>query len=207
MYKKLFIILNLIMFSAFVFADQPVLDRISSGIFSENKKFVYVFWTEGDEREEIHASSYYDSYKSLISRKNFPTDGLYLYNGKKFLWVIDKNERDFEARLDPLDDGIHLIKHGSPHPISATELAFSFYKNGKLIKSYTIKEICNDDSKFSHWNDRIIWKSEDKLDNKNKVYTFKSCNKNMKIDVTTGKLSIVGGGGFFDWFNKKFGSH
>jgi hypothetical protein len=46
MYKKLFIILNLIMFSAFVFADQPVLDRISSGIFSENKKFVYVFWTE-----------------------------------------------------------------------------------------------------------------------------------------------------------------
>jgi hypothetical protein len=49
MYKKLFIILNLIMFSAFVFADQPVLDRISSGIFSENKKFVYVLWTEGDE--------------------------------------------------------------------------------------------------------------------------------------------------------------
>jgi hypothetical protein len=49
MIKKLFLILYLSIFSSYLFADQPVLDRISSGIFSENKKFVYVLWTEGDE--------------------------------------------------------------------------------------------------------------------------------------------------------------
>lgn len=198
-------IISIFVFPNISFADQPSPPAVSNGIFSDNKEYIYVTWINEKDKEALAASSN-DNSAIKIQKRDFPKEGLYKYKSKAYQWVLDKSERDSSKKYYPLDGGIYLIKLGDHLPGTANDLAFSYYKRGKLIKSYKISDVCNDEQMYFNTSSHFIWKYEDLVDNKKKLYSFYSCKKKMIIDVTSGKFTSTQDVSDNSWQNKDFSS-
>lgn len=70
-------------------------------------------------------------------RDTYPRSGLYRNDGSITpLWTVDWYAGDVEVA----SDGVHLVRHG-PWARSLDNEAFSFFANGRLVRTYAIGEL------------------------------------------------------------------
>ena len=170
------LLLLLITMSFNTFADKSA-PPSSSAAFSENEKFVYVYWLNN---QFIH------SHDGVTSKK-FPKTGLYDFSARKFKWALDHTKLDSRFHAEPLNDGKHLLVYG-PWASSIEDDAFSLYRKNRLIKNFKIKDFCSDESKFSHTVSHFFWHKNFKIQNSDKTVRFETCGKDFVVDVRTGKV-------------------
>jgi len=120
-------------------------------------------------------------------RKIYKQSGLYRNDGSSTpLWTVDW----YAFEVFPHFDGEHLVRMGGSWTASTDHLAVSFYKNGKEIKSYRIKDLVHDESQLS----RIIgylydWRGEIKYDSINAVLFLKTLdNQAYRFSIRTGEI-------------------
>ena len=149
----------------------------SMAAFSENRKFVYVYWLNNrpilsDEK---------------ISTQKFPKSGLYNYSAQKFKWALDHSKLDMRFHAQPLNDGEHLLVYG-PWARSIEDDAFTLYRKKRLIKNFKIKDFCSDTTKFSYTVSHFFWHQNFKIQNSDLTVRFESCGKKFVVDIKTGKI-------------------
>jgi hypothetical protein len=171
-------------------ADRQAPPRSDVGI-SDNHKYAYVYRLNDDKSKLYFDSQVHPKIsKNEFSFETYPKSGLYEIESKKLLWSIDhsyyKNDGNrFQSVV--LDDG-HVIVEG-PWASTINQTAFSFYDNGRLLKHYTIEDICNNPSFFEQTMSHFTWRDEYEIDKKTKKLKFSSCGKENVIDITTGEIT------------------
>lgn len=184
------LIFVLLIFSNMAFADQ-VAPPSSNVAISDNQNYAYVYRMKNDSSALFFSrETYPDISKNEFNVQDYPRSGFYEIKSKKLLWEIDHGKYkvdngDFSSVV--LDDGEHLIVIG-PWASSDLQTAFSFYSNGKLLKYYLIRDICDDPNFYDRSMSHFMWKSGYELDRKNKKIRFISCGKENEIDITTGAI-------------------
>ncbi|MFA6238195.1 MAG: hypothetical protein WC635_12755 [Bacteriovorax sp.] len=172
------------------FAYLPVLTE-EPIIFSEDEKVVYLNpkIMEANSIGILIPNKYS---RDEFSTKNYPQSGVYQVKGRKLLYPIDKN-KTFHDGSKLFNNGKYLVAN-SELTSKIEDMALELFKEGKLIKSFKVKDFCRDESTFVFNKSEMItftWKRELRLDNFRKEITFIACNKLFKIDIATGKISSI----------------
>ncbi|RVU84769.1 hypothetical protein EOL70_10995 [Leucothrix sargassi] len=107
---------------------------------TKNNKYVFVMLVPG-------------SWDRTLSE--YKRSGLYKNGSLKPEWLVNW----YADGVSPNSDGKHLIRHG-PWASVISQEAFSFFKNGKLIKSYKISDLVKDESKLLHSVSHIEWSDD-----------------------------------------------
>lgn len=172
------------------FAD-VVASPKSSLSFSEDGKVVYVNWLYEKNPINFDHKKYKFS-ESEFSLDNYPQSGLYITNGRKFLWRLEGKYKGYYVSAKPLNDQQHMVVFG-PWASHIENEAFSLYRNGKLIREFRVKDFCTDKSTFDYTGSYIgahfEWMDDFELDDSKKVITFVSCRKYFTVDIKSGVFS------------------
>jgi hypothetical protein len=155
------------------FADTPARPRDFKRV-TENKEYVFVMLAP--DGRSPHDSEI---------RRVYKRSGLYKNDGSSTpLWTIDW----YAFEVFPSSDGEHLIRMG-PWAGSTQQLALSFHKKGREIKSYRIKDLIHDESKLKHTVSHFFWKSEVKFDDKQSMLFLKTIDHQAyKFSAKTGEI-------------------
>ena len=167
------IIAAVFFFYAQAFADTPMPPR-DFKIVTENQEYVFVMLApEGGATHDPEI------------RKAYKQSGLYKNDGSTTpLWTVYW----YAFLVFPSSDGEHLVRMG-PWASSINQLALSFYRKGKEIKKYRIKDLVHDESKLSRTVSHFFWRSELKYDDKNAVLFLKTRdNQAYRFSVKTGEI-------------------
>ena len=118
-------------------------------------------------------------------RKVYKQSGLYRNDGSSTpLWTVDW----YAFGVFPSSDGEHLVRMW-PSAASTDHLAVSFYKNGKEVKNYGIKDLVHDASQLRRTVSFIHWTGELKYNDKDAVLFLKTLdNQAYRFSVRTGEI-------------------
>jgi len=163
-------------------------------------KYVFVMlsppsWRKNAYRYEVFAdssSSKFSSKDGLLFKK-YPASGLYPNDGsKKALWTVDWYSFDVRA----CSDGVHLVRFG-PWARSGDDgktPAVAFYRSGKEIRSYLIRDLVSDYEKLPHSVSHYQWMRSNSFDDAGKrvkVLIFQGYDYGRTapavFDITTGE--------------------
>lgn len=146
--------------------DKPIAYPVPSEFPSPNGLFVFVLIppkSDDPNRKEF-------SHHAKL-RQKYATSGLYKKGDEtKPLWSVDW----FDYEAFPADDGIHLVRfHGEndqwrhyktdkrlPDETVSEQLAapaVSFYENGQLLRTYSVREIVGRPEELPHTMRYILW--------------------------------------------------
>ena len=156
-------------------ADTPARARDFTKV-TENKEYVFVMLARDGRTEHVPKI-----------RNVYKHSGLYKNDGSSIpLWTVDW----YAFEVFPSSDGKHLIRMG-PWAGSTLQLALSFHKNGKEIKSYRIKDLVRDESKLKHTVSHFFWRSELRYDDKQGVLFLKTIdNQVYRFSAKTGEILL-----------------
>lgn len=115
----------------------------------------------------------------------YTQSGLYL-NGASTspIWTVDW----YAYSVEPLSDGVHLVRHG-PWATSSDSEAVAFFANGELIRSYTVGDLVAIPSLMPHSVSHFFWRLEERLDDSATTYTISTLHREQyTFDVTTGEI-------------------
>lgn len=125
------------------------------------------------------------------SSSDYLTSGLFRNGEGKPVWTVDWYSFDVRA----CSDGVHLVRFG-PWPDSGDEgktLAVAFYRNGKKIRSYAVRDLVHEILDLPHSISHYQWKKSSGFDDAGKrlrlnLYSDSSYNSNRSIvfDIRTG---------------------
>jgi hypothetical protein len=118
-------------------------------------------------------------------RKAYKQSGLYRNDGSTTpLWVVDW----YAFEVFPSSDGEHLVRMG-PWAASTGAPAVSFYRNGKEVKTYRIKDLVRDESRLIRSVSFLHWRGEVKYDDKKGVLFLKTIDgQAYRFSVETGQI-------------------
>jgi hypothetical protein len=156
------------------FADSPAPPHDFKTV-TENKKYVFVMLVPDG----------WAGQHDLKMRRVYKQSGLYKNDGSSTpLWIVDW----YAFEVYPSSDGEHLIRMG-PWASSTDQLALSFHKKGKDIKSYRIKDLVRDDSKLGYSASHFLWWSELKYDDTRTVLFLRTRdNRAYRFSAETGEI-------------------
>lgn len=167
------LLLILMIISSNLMGDSPAIPSDYS-VVTKDKKSIFVMRTD-------------DTWSSLDKKflKEHPKSGLYDIKTNKLLWSI--NWYSYEVHLS--NDGVYLIQPG-PWASSSNydENAVSFYKNGKLLKSYMVKQLVTDLNSVQHSISHYMWRKTTSFDQNSELYHITTySNDEHTFDITTGE--------------------
>jgi hypothetical protein len=124
--------------------------------------------------------------KAKRIRAKYSKSGMYLNDGSTTpLWTVDWYS-DF-VRI--ASDGIHLIRSG-PWARKASDEAYTFFANGKKIRSYKIRNLVKSIKDLPHTASHFSWQARDsgKLDETKFTFSVSTLNNEHYVfDYRTGK--------------------
>lgn len=120
------------------------------------------------------------------SRSTYTQSGLYRNDGSSTpIWTVDW----YADNVEPLSDGVHLVRP-SPWVYSSNSEAVAFFAKGKLIRSYTVRDLVAYSDLMPHSVYRFEWRSYKHLNDQEKTYTIETKHgERYTFDVTTGDIS------------------
>jgi hypothetical protein len=159
--RKLFFVsvFSILYFASFlpVFAD-TVAPPCTYKTYSEDKKYVFVMIAP-DEKVECMSKDNEAKIEAKKIRNQFLTSGLYKDNeSKNPLWTVDW----YSHKVYLSSDGKYLARTG-PWASSETDEAFSFFNEGKLLKTYKVHDLIRYVSALHHSSSHFEWEKETKL--------------------------------------------
>jgi len=173
-----FVVLSFIMLAAFsstILADkEKVNDQYS--VTSPNGKYII---------ELIPSANFGEAGKGFAFAKADP-------QRKDTLWHIDW----FAKKVFLADDGSHLIRFGpwARDKKGLGDIAIGFYKNGKVVKQYLVKDLVKDKKSISATVSHYTWESCDSavvsgLSKDFKTYSLVTTDRIIYVfNTSTGKI-------------------
>src|SRR2546428_329551 len=117
-------------------ADSPAPPRSYKKV-AAGGKYVFVMIAPGTVEEDVWRWNEETAAGIRKIRRVYPRSGLYRNDGStEPLWTVDWYAHGVEVA----SDGVHLIRHG-PWASSTDQEAISFFANGKLLRTYLIREL------------------------------------------------------------------
>ena len=118
-------------------------------------------------------------------RRVYSQSGLYRNDGSTVpLWTVDW----YTYGVEIASDGVHLIRHG-PWASSTEQEAVSFFANGKLLKTYQIRELVDNPALLQHTFSHFFWLEDGRFDDDRLEYTLRTKDGNQFVfDVRTGEI-------------------
>lgn len=108
------------------------------------------------------------------------------------IWRVDF----FSSQVALTSDGRHLIAFG-PWATQPTDLAIAFYRDGKLLKSYTVSDLIPDESKLEKTISHFFWhvpleSVAEGLSPDEKTYSLTLIDGSVRVfDVLTGSVLVL----------------
>lgn len=177
-------VVAVVLIHAPVYGD-TIIEPFSHATVSPDGKYVLVMIAlVPPEREGMGLRSD-DQQKGRTLRAKYAVGGLYRNDGSMTpLWAVTW----YAYSVLVASDGIHLVRQGPWAENSSTE-AFSFFENGKEIRSYRVGDLVDTILTLPHSVSHFIWEQSMSLDDANRVLTVTTLNKDRyAIDITTGKV-------------------
>jgi hypothetical protein len=118
-------------------------------------------------------------------RAKYLVSGLYRNDSSAApLWTVDW----YAHSVLVASDGIHLVRRGPWAENSSTE-AFSFFENGKVIRSYKVGALVDTTLTLPHTVSHFYWEKSMSLDDSSRMLFVTTLNKDQyAIDITTGNV-------------------
>ena len=134
----------------------------------------------------VMISPYPNALERQNSRITYTQSGLYRNDGSSTpIWTVTW----YAHNVEPLSDGVHLVRPG-PWASSSNSEAVAFFAKGKLIRSYTVRDLVADPDLMPHSVSHFKWRSYEHLNDHEKTYTIETKHgERYKFDVTTGDIS------------------
>ena len=152
----------------------------------ETRDGKYLFVMVSPLPPEIEVKGKSEPYFSTINeiRKTYSQSGLYYNNGSTTpLWTVEW----FADYVEPLSDGIHLVRHGGWASTYQQE-AVSFFAKGKLLARYSVADLVANPEELPHTVSHFFWMEYGKLIYQSKHYFILTKNGEFHLfDLTTGQ--------------------
>jgi hypothetical protein len=118
-------------------------------------------------------------------REVYKRSGLYRYDGSSTpLWTVDW----YAYEVFPSSDGEHLVRIWSMS-VSVDDSAVSFYKNGKEVKNYRIKDLIRNVSQLRRSASFLHWKADVDYNDKIAVLLLRTSDfRTHRFSVKTGEI-------------------
>jgi len=177
-----------LLFVVFALARNACADSVADPdsyiIVSSNHKYVFVMLSPLSVEAEAALWNEKKANEVQAIRKKYKQSGLYLNDGSTNpLWTVD-----WYGSVVPYSDGVHLIRIGPPASTSQQE-AISFFANGRLLKSYKIRELVDFPLLTHYTESHLTWRSDTSLDDRNKRYHLRTVlGESYTFDITTGQM-------------------
>ena len=151
---------------------------------SDNGQYVFIMIAPGTVEQDMHPWNEETAAKIAAIRQKYSQSGLYKNDGSTTpVWTVDWYAYD----VDIANDGVHLIRHG-PWARSTDDEAFSFFANGKLIRSYKVKDLVDIPWFFQQSVSHFWWSADSKFDDATLRYSVSTRDWNTFVfDATTGQ--------------------
>jgi hypothetical protein len=176
-------VLLMITVNSNAFADHPVPPK-SYSIVSSDRRFVFVMLAPTVE-DDINLGSSAQRKRALRIRKRYRSSGLYSINGsRKPLWTIDW----YASSVILPSGGLYVIRMG-PWASTRDDEAFSFFKEGKILKTYRVKDLISNPAALPHSVSHFDWLKLKTLNPHQKTFTVTTLlNEKYVFDITTGNI-------------------
>ena len=170
------VLLNITFFVNVVSAD-TVMPPISYSKMTSDGNFIFVMLIS---EQEASYRRYVDELRTI-----YPESGLYPNDNSLIpLWTVKWHARSVE----PLSDGIHLIRRG-PWATSSDSEAIAFFSNGVLLKSYSVSDLVSFPWLMPRTASHFRWRlSEHLIEDKKQYEILTKHYEHYLFDVTTGEI-------------------
>jgi hypothetical protein len=177
--------LALLLGGSLVRADKP-LPPSSWTVPSPGGKYVFVMIAGGSVESDAAGWVAPKAQEIRRIRATYPRSGLYRKGSTQPLWTVDWYA--YAHGVFVASDGVHLIRRN--HWASSTDqTAVSFFANGRLTRSYRIKELVDFPFLLLHFVSHFEWDSAEQFDDNALTYTVRTKDGNrFVIDVQTGEV-------------------
>lgn len=137
----------------------------------------------------VYADSATNKRKNVDGRlfEKYPESGLYRTGSTQPLWTVDW----YSFGVRACSDGVHLVRFG-PWAESGDEgktLAVAFYRSGKKIRSYAVRDLISNYKELPHTTSHYSWRKSDGFDD---------AGKRLRIETLIGYDYQAGRSLFFD---------
>ncbi len=164
---KFYLAAIILMTPLFVYADKEAPPK-SYEEFSPDKKFVFVMIAPIDYSRDGRYFGEEGVAKEKRIRATYPKSGMYSNDGStKPLWTVDWYSRFVLVA----SDGIHLVRMG-PWAMKGSNEAFTFFANGKKIRSYKINDLVRSIKDLPHTASHFSWLGYDGIKLDESKFTF-----------------------------------
>lgn len=153
-------------------SERPPQDYVKE---TENGRYVFV----------MLAPERWSRYSTGEIRKTYKQSGLYRNDGSTTpLWTVDW----FSYGVYPSSDGRHVVRMG-PWAYDVNQLAVAFYKDGRELRAYSIKDLVRDESKLRHTVSHFFWQSSLRYDDKRGMLFLTTVDdRSYRFSVKTGEI-------------------
>jgi hypothetical protein len=165
-------------------ADEPAPPRSYKEVAPGGK---YVFVMIAPRTVEDDVRPWNEETAAIIReiRRVYPRSGLYRNDeSAEPLWTVDWYAHEAEVA----SDGVHLIRHG-PWASSTDQEAISFFANGNLLRTYSIRELVDNPLMLERTVSHFFWQEEGRFDDARLEYALTTTDGNQFVfDVRTGGI-------------------
>ncbi len=153
--------------------------------YSLDGKYVFVMISPLPLHEDMGSWIETKAAEIQAIRQMYCQSGLYRNDGStKPLWTVDW----YAFRVTVASDGISLVRHGR-WASSTDEEACSFFANGKLLRSYEIRDLVDAPFLLEHTVSHFEWRNDDQFDDGNLEYKVWTKDGNWYVfDLRTGNI-------------------
>jgi len=157
---------------------------------SPTRKYSYTKVTKNNKYILVMLRPWARQFVDPKTGKIYKHSGLYKNDGSSTpLWTINW----FARTVIPDSDGKHLVRFG-PWASSTYDLAVSFYKEGKQINSYRVRDLVKDESKLRRTVSHFFWKVTSEYKEKEKILNVKTVDgQEYNISIANGFIQSTEG--------------
>jgi hypothetical protein len=157
---------------------------------SPDGKFIFIMlgtkaW---DEKKEIVPNE--EMKETRILQNKYSASGLYLNDGSTSpLWVLETApDNQYAYKVFVSSDGHHMAKTGW-WTFTTTDEALTFYKDGRVICSYSVKDVATASWFLPGGSQHYAWDKRITFDDERKTLTVITEHYDrLVMDLTTGKI-------------------
>jgi hypothetical protein len=159
--------------------------RIPYAMVATGGKYIFVMFAPDHASDEHVRLVEGEQILRYISATKYPASGLYLNDGSNTpLWTVDW----YAHSVIVPSDGIHLVRRG-PWARRLADEAFTFYANGKELRSYRISELADTVIPLSRTVSHFEWEESAVVDEPHHTLAVTTLSKERFLfDYTTGEM-------------------
>jgi hypothetical protein len=184
MYRCLVGVIGLLLWVvvAEVRAEEP-LPPFSYTATSPDRRYVFVMIAPISLDEDLAIWGSADAERVRTIRERYSASGLYLNDGStRPLWTVGW----YAHQVTPYSDGVHAIRHG-PWADSVDAEAVTFLANGKILATYTVRDLVIYPSWLPHASQGVRWRGESTIDDDGRVLVLETSQYDHYVfDATSG---------------------